>query len=187
MPWKINRDGELRCTVCKGREYIKCKAKHKKQPPNEIDNQTGEPFYRCPECDWAEGGDDSGTTLCPECEAGERKDTFEGDDSEKYRECEGCEKDDVGAVIQRLPDEIIHNGVIPFPYPEWVACDPCHQQWIAEIRQDIVRAQQAQQGLAAAGGPVGVGTCDRCRTITDLAIVGDMYYCGACLVQICAV
>lgn len=131
MPWRLDRNGEPRCTNCKT-GYVPCPVDHQSQPPNDQD-EFG-PFFFCPVCDWTTTGENNpdGTIACPECLCYERKDTYEGDFTE--HECEVCEKK--GAKSIGVPLELANN-------PDWVRYgdvalhDKCRTELIDEMRADL--------------------------------------------------
>lgn len=186
MPWHFRGavgDTPIICTGvgCKG-GWIPCPVDHKAQPFNE--EWQGETFFRCTECDWIEpdefgenSGELAGTKMCPECEGGERNDTYNGP-------CEFCGKKKRPAEPRTFPEELhalikkkrLYHGKTAH------ACVQCFNGRVTELRTEYLEAAARQaytKAHEAAGDPVG--TCDKCKRIDYLAVTGpDLYACFYC-------
>ncbi len=189
MPWYLTSSGRLICTgPCSlGKEpgHVPCPTNHAEQPFNDVDTDDGTPFYRCDTCEWIRPDlygenkfDTAGMIVCPECENGERNDTYDGP-------CEwGCRKRGTGAAYRSFPDDVTawlrknrHYGLVDM----W-ACPKCwHKkstQILAEYAEHLANVQYHRDNADRL-----VGTCDMCRRPDYLAIGepgGDLFICVRC-------
>lgn len=191
MPWHLNGNAQVVCTAGCKHGFVPCLVDHASQPTN--GEWQGEPYFRCETCDWVipdqfneNAADLAGMTPCPECEGGDRADTFDGP-------CDYCNKKGRPAAVHAFPAELAYAAQKTFGQTGDIwCCDPCHEKFLPELRQeqeriDTARQEQAQENAArqaflAEHGHKPVGTCDICgkRGYLDVVEPPDLFVCTYC-------
>lgn len=194
MPWYTSRNDTIICTgPCSAGKFpgfVPCPVDHDAQPSNDVDDRDGSLFYRCDECDWLVPDPDgenkfetAGMLICPECENGERTDTYAGPCEE------GCNRRNAGAAYHDIPGDILavltrkHGRV----YRASVyACPKCFHKMCTRYRSEYaaeIRAEEERLAWRILNENFPAGTCNICRTIKHLQVVdhaAEDYICVDC-------
>lgn len=198
MSWYMNRSDTIICTgPCSTNKvpgFVPCPVDHNAQPLNDVDDRDGSLFYRCDECDWVIPDTDgenkfqtAGMLVCPECENGERTDTYAGPCEE------GCNKRNAGAEYRDIPADILaalrrKYGRATFRTNTY-ACPKCFHKMCKRYRAELaaeLRAEEEHLAWRMLQDMYPAGTCGICRNIRHLQVIdhaAEDYVCVDCYPQ----
>ena len=126
MSWSVDKNDRIVCTGgCNEWGCIPCLIDHASQPFNGVDTDDGTEYYRCPECEWMipdpygeNKYENAGTIVCPECEQGERWDTYVGP-------CDFCRSKKRLATSHKVPEHLRPFTKGRFSTSRWHCCPQC--------------------------------------------------------------
>lgn len=173
MPWHLDKNGNLTCTCCHGAGLVPCPVDHFVQPPNDEDDEG--PFFMCGTCDFVvpPNGETDGKVHCPECDNGEREDTYDGP-------CDFCGKKNRTASDHTFPAHLHTLARERFRRITLRTCPNCFHRYQQELEDEYAPIAD-RKAFNELHQHKPVGTCDSCGQIEHLDIPGpDWYICVRC-------
>lgn len=189
MVWYLSRSDRVicdgPCATSKVPGFAPCPVDHAAQPFNDVDTDDGTPLFCCPECELVlpllprqYRAKTDGMVPCPECQNGERLDTFDGP-------CEwGCKKRGVGAAFRKFPDDVADwlRRSRRFAMLDMWACPKCWHKESTKVLAEFAHAKEATEHRRVHGHK-RTSTCTVCGEFDYLDVFdvdNQLFVCVRC-------